>query len=139
VKPPEITFIVTYACPRCQTLLEAKGRETSIWQRCPKCGRPNLPPEHNLVPLEERPPLEGDVLILGPEPDSPALQTAAPAQTGAYSGALRRIVLTVGFLTSLTLLLYAFFDQNAFNVVAFGIVTIILLAFLILGARQRRH
>lgn len=138
MKSPEITFIVTYECPRCQTLLEVRGHDPSTWQRCPKCGRPSLPPEHSRVPLGERPSQDSGILMIGPEPDSPSQQTAAPTSImGSHPGALRRIILAVGFLTSLTLLISAFFDQNGFNIVLFGIITFVIFGLLVLRKRRR--
>ena len=136
VETPEITYIVTYRCPRCQAKLEARTSESHTWVRCPKCGRANLPPEHSYRRRTVRPPLGDDVLVIGPSPDFPGSNHAPAPRLDHHTGSVRRISLAVGILVSLTLLAMAFLDQNMINVAIFGFSTIVL--FVILGYTVRR-
>lgn len=129
---PEITFIVTYRCPRCDAALEARTRESHTWLRCPRCGRASLPPEHMRTPP---PPvaLDDDVLVIGSAPDD----VAAPRAGRRHPGGTRRISLAAGILISLTMLMISFVDGNTVNVGIFGVVTLVLFAILGYTARRR--
>jgi hypothetical protein len=135
VETPEITYIMTYRCPRCHAALEARTSESHTWVRCPRCGRANLPPEHTYRPPREPSPLGDDVLVIGPSPDFPGPSHAVASHPDPHSGSARRITLAVGILVSLTLLAMAFIDKNMINVVIFGFSTIVL--FLVLGYTVR--
>jgi hypothetical protein len=44
----DITFISVYRCPGCDVALEAVENPGVGWLRCPRCGRPSLPPSYTL-------------------------------------------------------------------------------------------
>ncbi len=130
--PTDILFLVTYECPRCQASLEARGRALSTWLRCPKCGRPSLPPMETLIMSQRRMQASEGIMYIGAE-----AERSERASKPSPMAAVRRILLAVAFLTALTLLVNAFLEGNPFNVVAFGLATIVLLAFLIFTGRRR--
>jgi hypothetical protein len=131
---PEITFIVTYECPRCQAALEARTAESQTWLRCPKCGRASLPPEHMEVEPPARSAPAEDFLIIGPERLDRL--TPEPPQ-GALAGSGRRIALATFFIGSLGMLLIAFVDQNPGNMTIFGILTVVFLGLLAITGGRR--
>jgi hypothetical protein len=42
----DITFLISYRCPRCNASLEARTGRLAPWLKCPKCKRASQPPEH---------------------------------------------------------------------------------------------
>jgi DNA-directed RNA polymerase subunit RPC12/RpoP len=44
----EIVFLCLYRCPRCASVLQVAEAPTGGWFRCPRCGRPALPPERGI-------------------------------------------------------------------------------------------
>ena len=65
----DITFIISYRCPRCGVALEARTGRSTPWLKCPKCKRASQPPEH-----VSRPPVRDiftpsdDVLVIADNP-----------------------------------------------------------------------
>lgn len=45
----EIVFITGHSCPGCQAELDLAGTDPGSWLRCPRCGRPSLPPAEDLA------------------------------------------------------------------------------------------
>lgn len=131
-----MTFIVTYPCPRCHAALEARASESYTWLRCPRCGRAGLPPEHMRNPPEPPSPDE-DVLVIGPASGDPEAMAGLPHPIVAPPNNGWRVLLSIGFLISLTMLVLAFLDQNVVRLMIFGAVTVVLFAMLA-AARRRR-
>lgn len=114
---PEITFLVSYRCPRCQAILEARGGLSQGWVRCPSCGRPSLPPETMRSPAVARP--SGDVLVIGPEPSDRPFGSAQVRSRSPRAVRARAAFFGAGFLLSLLLALLALLDRNPANAMAF--------------------
>jgi hypothetical protein len=73
----DITFIVSYRCPRCGVALEARTGRSTSWLKCPKCKRASQPPEHVSRPvIRDVFTPSDDVLVITDNPYATA--TAAP-------------------------------------------------------------
>ena len=76
----QLDVFVTYRCPRCQAELEAPAGPLDGWRRCPRCGRPSLPPDPGELGAAKRAPIV---------PGMKAAAAVAPAARQAFS--LRRV------------------------------------------------
>lgn len=134
----EITYIVAYRCPNCQAALEARTTEANTWLRCPKCGRASLPPDLVRTPRID-PILPGDdVLVIGTGADVPGLDSGEQgAYRRAYPGAVRRVVLAILLLSSLSSVSMAFLKGNFVGVGIYGVVTILLVVTMGFTGRRR--
>ena len=137
---PEITFIVAYPCPRCQAALEVRSGQARDWVRCPKCGRPSLPPEHvravpNLRAVGE------DVLIIGPDPDpGPNTRPFPPAHSAApevWPFSPRSVLFGVGFIFTLILGVVSYIDPDWGNPVIYGALSLVFLVLWLFPPRRR--
>lgn len=118
---PERSVIVSYRCPRCQTMLEAGRGQADSWLRCPKCTRPSLPPAYSRLSALRRAP-ERDVVYLG---DFDRLQQIPPALIiPAKSFSPWRILFVAGLLVSLSLLVMALLEEAPLQASVFGLVAI---------------
>ena len=71
---------LAYPCPHCQIMLEPPEEPWQGWVRCPRCGRPGLPPEglrHAL--LRKRKTTSGDRLEPQTDGQSQSALASAPA------------------------------------------------------------
>jgi len=143
VQQAEITFVVSYRCPNCQAALEARSSEVQQgWLRCPKCGRASLPPstvrpspaERALATPDE------DLLVIGSTAEDPGMASdAADAATHRVypAGAVRRVVMALLILFSVSGLLGAFLRRSPLSVAFFGLTSLILFA--MVGSTTRRR
>jgi len=102
----EIVFLSVYSCPSCGVQLEAKEGRASDWLRCPKCGRPSLPPAGGVIRNRPREPLayrdhstglSGAELLL--------LTDSSGASPSAHAGLKALVLLGAVSVTALTCLL----------------------------------
>jgi hypothetical protein len=147
----EITFVVSYSCPRCGAALEARTGRVAPWLKCPKCQRASLPPEHTFRPRVETFAVTDDVLVIGPEtePERPSLSSVAAARATVQSFhpapgsfgegdpvSIRRVVLTTVLFLSVMMLLFAYLAQNTMGTSIASASALICLVLLILPSRS---
>lgn len=130
----DITYIVSYRCPRCQTQLEAGPRQTDSWLRCPKCGRPSLPPAFSRIIPPAPAPAEGDVVFIGDFDRLNAIPPALPSSPAVTS--TWRVVFLAGLLICASLLIFSLLDQDALKASIFGIGALVCLGFLAIPRRR---
>ncbi len=134
----EITFPVTYACPRCGVALDAVTDGWRDWVRCPSCGkagRPPLPRRYGQAPAS-------DVMYIGTFStgtgnDTPTTngRSARPysarglGRTGypLPDSTARRAMMGGGFFLSAFLALVSVVQKNPAQAGVFGGVAVVLL------------
>jgi hypothetical protein len=140
----QVTYVVSYSCPRCKAELEVQHGDWQGWRLCPACGLPSLPPEmlfghpstRRLVQgHDEGPAILNEISL--PE-DSVALDrsrllAASPSRgLGAF-----RVVVVVLLVVSLFLLLLFYLDENQQFTGIFGVISFILFLMLLWSPRRR--
>jgi hypothetical protein len=132
----EITFLVSYQCPRCHAALEAGAADPASWLRCPKCGRASLPPSPSLSPSVPRAAqADGEVLFIGPGDEARTLH--APTAPRATAGATRRIAFITGLLVSSLVLVFALLGQDSLVASVAGLAALIFVGLLAIPAKRR--
>lgn len=129
----DISYIVSYHCPRCQAALEAGPRPTDSWLRCPKCGRPALPPAYSQF-AAPAPAAEGEVVFIGDFNRLSSIPPAVPVTSAAAS--TWRMVFLAGLLICASLLIFSLLDQDAIKASIFGIGALVCLGFLAIPRRR---
>jgi hypothetical protein len=135
---PEITFVVSYRCPHCQSALEGRTSRPAEWVRCPKCGRASEPPASGLTPEPSPFAAPGeDVLVIGPDPHPTPM---TPVATGALAasgepGSALRVAFATGLFVTVTMLIFSFLDRSESGIAVFGASSFV---FLLLLARPAR-
>jgi hypothetical protein len=145
----DIAYFVTYPCPRCKVELETEHGGWQGWLKCPACGTPALPPEflrgHPSVRRRVREIGDGEapIVIIGDDtPDgapasAPSPKIAAPPSTLMNT---LRLVFISGLVTSLFLLLIAYFDENQRATYLFGPLAVVFFLLLLrMPARRRKR
>jgi hypothetical protein len=140
----QVTYVVSYSCPRCKAELEVQHGDWQGWRLCPACGLPSLPPEmlfghpstRRLVSgHDEGPAILNEISL--PE-DSVALDrsrllAASPSRgLGAF-----RVVVAVLLVVSLFLLLLFYLDQNQQLTGIFGALSFIFFLLLLRNPTRR--
>lgn len=144
----EITFLVSYDCPRCHAALEARTGRVVQWLRCPKCGRAGLPPDHSFRPFRrELFPIDDSVLVIGPQTDP---RPMTPVAVGAVQdgravfqgasprrpGSVRRIVFASLLFISVTMLMFSALDQSGLGMTLFSALALASLIVIAIPARE---
>jgi hypothetical protein len=140
----QVTYYVSYSCPRCKAELEVQHGSWQGWRLCPACGLPSLPPEllfghpttrRRVLGRDDEPILLNDVSL--PE-DSIALDRAqivlAPP-SGVFSGL--RVFFLIGLVVSLFLLLLFYLDQNQQLTGIFGALSFIFFLLMLRSPMRR--
>jgi hypothetical protein len=142
----EIT-ITRYSCPHCHGPLETDQARWHGWVRCPKCGRPGLPPTAILLDRRSRPARldrvnrpDKSVKTLDPptvlaRASLPPLQRMAPTPISSAS----RLIVTTGLVISAFLLLMAYLDRNTPSSASaiFGCLTVVFFLLLLRMPKRR--
>jgi hypothetical protein len=139
----QVTYFVSYSCPRCKAELEVQHGSWQGWRRCPACDLPSLPPEllfghpstrRRVLGHDEAPVILNDMNL--PE-DSIALDRSrilASSPSSVFSGA--RVVFLIGFVGSLFFLLLFYLEQQNEFTGIFGALSFIF--FLLLLRNPKR-
>jgi hypothetical protein len=125
----DVVFLSIYPCPGCDVELEAPEAATTGWLRCPRCGRPSLPPADGVIHNRRRPPRA--------RRDHPAGMSGAellltvPQHAGAPSSSagLKAIALLVG--VAVPVLVSIWFQRDLIEIVAVDSVAAIALLVLL--------
>jgi hypothetical protein len=125
----EIVFLSVYLCPGCGTELEAGEGMMDQWLRCPKCGRPSLPPTDGITRSRPREPYRrrdlspdqpgGELLIISAQPD-----TAPSARSG-----LKALWVLAG--VAISVLICSLLLSSPVEIILVGAVTSVVLILLI--------
>lgn len=129
----DTAFIVSYRCPRCQATLEAGPKQADSWLRCPKCGRPSLPPAFTRA-FVPPPAVEGDVIYIGDFDRLNAIPPALPSSSAA--GSAWRMLFLAGLLICAALLIFSLLDQDVIKASIFGLGALVCLGFLVVPRRR---
>ena len=115
----QVTYFVSYSCPRCKAELEVQHGSWQGWRLCPACGLPSLPPEllfghpttrRRVLGHDEAPMILNDMNL--PE-DSIALDRSRIVASSPSSVVTHcRVVFLVGLIVSLFLLLLFYLDEQ---------------------------
>ena len=140
----EVTYFVTYSCPRCKAELEVQHGDWQGWQLCPACGLPSLPPEllfghpmtrRRVLGHDEDPAILNDMSL--PE-DSIALDRSRLIVSSPSSAITAvRVAFFIGFIVSLFFLLLFYLDQKQEFTGIFGVVSIIFFLLLLRSPKRR--
>lgn len=143
----EIAFVVAYRCECCGASLEAPASRATAWLKCPACGRGGLPPELAVKRAAPAAPLVAgeELLVIGPPPEPKPMTPVGiaehdsdwPDRAPATGNALRVACASVLFV-SLTLLLFAYLEQNHLAASVCGAVAVLALAFLLITGHARQ-
>jgi hypothetical protein len=142
---PEIRYLVSYACPNCRRLLEARSTGWDGWLRCPVCNCPSLPPEIMLDGGEARrraaaqQAFDDSVLIIAESPETPfERDSSATVDLGRPSHTTpARLIFTTGLALSLFLVLVAYLDDRMGRMAVFGLLSIGFFMLLVRSPRTR--
>jgi hypothetical protein len=128
----QVTYFVSYPCPRCKAELEVEHGDWQGWRRCPACGLPSLPPELLFGHPRTRRQVRGhdeDGAILtdeGVPEDSIALdRSRIVASSPSSVASTLRVIFLIGLVVSLFLLLLFYLDQNQQLTGIFGALSFI--------------
>ncbi len=136
----------SYACPRCQALLEVPDKPWRGWVLCPDCGLPSLPPERCHVRRSRRraiarhPEVPQDLVAEqrgSPEEPAPTVERWVPRarQSSSPSAALQ--IVSTGLFVSAFLLLVAYLDHSSHSLAIFGTLTVVFFLLLLRIPRRR--
>jgi hypothetical protein len=122
--------IVAYPCPHCHAPLVARSEQTYGWLRCPRCGRPGLPPEPEPEP-ERASQFESGELPGGDEP--------AGGRSRLRGGLVRRVSAASALFLSLLNALFAVLANDRPGASFFGVIALGCLALAVYPGRRRRR
>jgi predicted RNA-binding Zn-ribbon protein involved in translation (DUF1610 family) len=136
---PDMTFLVSYDCPYCQSALMGRTARSDAWVRCPSCGRASEPPEHAVTLA---PPAPGeDVLVIGPDPDPRPMTPVAvadyrDARPARHPVSPLRVACSAALFVSVSMLLFAVLDGSTMGTAFFGAAAVVCIALLAVPARS---
>ena len=131
----QVTYFVSYSCPRCKAELEVQHEDWQGWRRCPACGLPSLPPEllfghpttRRRVQGGDHEPEISDEMTMGEELAIPhGVDPRWSSLSRRVHSGPARVILVILFVVSLFLLLLFYLDQNQQLTGIFGGVSFVL-------------
>ena len=128
---PEIARFVTYACPRCDEMLESLTDDWRDWLKCPSCGKAGRPP----IDRQMQDAIHEDILYIGTFAAGPGSSNGHGAvagypHRGRSTNHTKRVILGGGFFLSVVLTLVSVVQQNAGQAGILGLVALFLLILL---------